>query len=119
MGKVKVFKFNASNGEIEYWATNDLSLTSSDIRETGAKRWRIEEYHRGLKQLTGIERCQSRMARSQRTHIFCSIIAFLSLEKLRLEQAITWYQAKKQIIQEAITAYVKAPTIPLLFDASA
>lgn len=113
-GQVKVFKFIASDGDIEYYATNDLNLSSSDIRRANAKRWKIEEYHRGLKQLCGIEKCQSRTPRSQRTHIFCSIFSFVSLELNRLKQGITWYQAKRQIIQQAITNYLKRPTIRLL-----
>lgn len=113
-GNVKVFKFIASDGDIEYHATNDLNLSSTDIRRANAKRWKIEEYHRGLKQLCGIEKCQSRTSRSQRTHIFCCILAFLSLEINRLKQGITWYQAKKQIIENAITNYLKKPTIQLV-----
>lgn len=115
VGPTKVFKFNANNGDIEYWATNDLSLTSSDISQAGAKRWKIEEYHRGLKQTAGVERCQSRAPRAQRTHIFCSIMAFLSLEKLKLKSSQTWYQIKREIIHTAITNYLKAPTIELAF----
>lgn len=119
VGPTKVFKFIAKNGDIEYWATNKIDSASKDIRQAGALRWRIEEYHRGLKQLTGVERCQARSPRSQRTHIFCAIMAFVSLEKLRLERAITWYQAKRQIIQEALSAYLRAPTIPLAFASTA
>lgn len=119
VGEVKVFKFIAKDGDIEYWATNDLNLLSLDIRTSGTQRWKIEEYHRGLKQLTGIERCQARVPRSQRTHIFCSIMAFLSLEAYRLKANVTWYQAKKLIVDEAITKYLKSPTIPLAFAASA
>lgn len=119
VGPTKVFKLNATNGDIEYWATNDLEATGDDIRQSGAIRWRIEEYHRGLKQTAGIERCQSRTPRAQRTHIFCSIMAFLSLEKRRLTTGITWYETKRQIIREAITTYLKAPTIELAFVANA
>lgn len=119
VGPVKVFKVTARDGDIEYWATNELGHTPQDISDAAAQRWKIEEYHRGLKQLTGIARCQARTPRSQRTHIFCAIMVFVSLEKLRLERAITWYQAKRQIIQEALTTYLHAPTIPLAFVATA
>lgn len=119
VGPTKVFKFMAKDGDIEYWATNDLDLESHDIRQAGALRWKIEEYHRGLKQCTGLERCQARLPRSQRTHIFCSIIAFVSLEKLRLERSISWYQTKRQIIHEAISHYLQTPTIPLAFAENA
>ena len=31
--------------------------------------WSIEEYHRGIKQLVGVERCMVRTAIAQRNHI--------------------------------------------------
>ena len=42
--------------------------------------WAIENYHRGLKQCCGVERCQARSARAQRNHIGMAIRAFLRLE---------------------------------------
>lgn len=119
VGQTKIFKFIATDGDIEYWATNNIHSTSEDIRQAGALRWRIEEYHRGLKQTAGIEKCQSRTSRAQRTHIFCSIMAFLSLERLKLKTGITWYEAKRRIIHEAITTYLESPTIELAFVSNA
>lgn len=112
-GFVKVFLIDFQNGNKEYLATNDLNLSSLDVREAAAQRWKIEEYHRGLKQTVGIEMCQSRTKRAQRTHIFCSILSFLALEKKRLEEHISWYESKRLIIQDALFFYLKQPMIPL------
>jgi hypothetical protein len=90
-GFIKVFKtFSKAKGEVEYLATNKLNITLSDIKTVAAKRWKIEEYHRGLKQTTGIEKCQSRNQRSQRNHIFCSILSFVALEVHRVQRNISW-----------------------------
>lgn len=112
-GQVKVFSIVAPDGKGEYYATNNLNLTVSDIRDASAQRWKVEEFHRGLKQTVGVEMCQSRTARSQRTHIFCSILSFLALEKKRLEEGITWYESKKRIIADALFLYLKQPLILL------
>ena len=40
-------------------------------------RWQIQEFHRELKQLTGIESCQCRQGRIQRNHIACAILVWL------------------------------------------
>lgn len=43
-------------------------MTRLDIKTVFAQRWKIEEYQRGLKQTTGIEKCQrvrKRVAREQ------------------------------------------------------
>lgn len=115
-GFIKVFKtFSQAKGEVEYHATNNLDMTLSDIKTVAAKRWKIEEYHRGLKQTTGVEKCQARSQRSQRNHIFCSIIAFVALERQRIKTGISWYQAKQKIIQYAMRQYMLSPTISLDF----
>lgn len=112
-GQIKVFLIDFPNGIREYMATNYSDLSLSDIRLAAARRWKIEEYHRGLKQTTGIEMCQSTTGRSQRTHIFCSILSFLALEKRRLENGITWYESKRRIISDALFLYLKSPLIML------
>lgn len=60
-----------------------------------------------------VEMCQSTTARSQRTHIFCSILSFLALEKKRLEEGITWYESKRRIISDSLFLYLKQPLIKL------
>ncbi len=115
-GMIKVFKtFSQAKGEVEYLATNKLDMTISDIKTVAAQRWKIEEYHRGLKQTTGIEKCQARTQRSQRNHIFCSVLSFVALEMQRIKKQTSWYQAKQQIIQSAMRQYILNPTISLDF----
>lgn len=113
-GKVKVFKFVRRKPEdIEYLATNDLSLSAPVARNACKCRWRIEEYHRGAKQLTGLANCRFQNQRAQRNHILCSIRALLALEQWRLDRGIPWEEAKQQLIAEAIANYLQNPTIPL------
>jgi len=115
-GMIKVFKtFSQAKGAVEYHATNKLDMTLSDIKTVAAQRWKIEEYHRGLKQTTGIEKCQARNQRSQRNHIFCSIISFVALEVQRRRKQISWYQTKQSIIQHAMRQYILNPTISFDF----
>lgn len=108
-GFVKVFKEVSKTGDVEYRGTNDLNLSKLDVKSIYAKRWKIEEYHRGLKQETGIAKCQSRLQRSQRNHIWCSIHAFLILELHRMKTNISWQEAKLSIAREAIRQYLLNP----------
>lgn len=113
-GWVKVIKRAVNqNDHLGYLATNDLTLSADAIARGYAERWQIEEYHRGLKQTTGIEECQARVARIQRNHIFCSVLAFLTLEVKRITDGTSWYQAKYSIVKDAIRIYLKSPTIYL------
>jgi len=62
---VRLFKLVATNGDIDWVITNDLdeTLTTQVAEDMSDVRWQVEELHRGLKQLTGSERCQCRMGR--------------------------------------------------------
>jgi hypothetical protein len=75
--KVKFFRVTVSTNRTKYVATNDLTQSeTTDVRKVCSQPWKIEEFHRELKQLTGIESCQCRKARIQRNHIACAILVW-------------------------------------------
>jgi hypothetical protein len=108
-GLIKVFKVAAPDGSIEYWATSDLTMTLEQCADHALHMWRIEEYHRGLKQFCGIERAQHRSAKAQRNHIGLALRAFLRLEVHRLRTGVSWFEAKTAIVREAVRAYLAQP----------
>lgn len=103
-GFVLVARIVFKNGDTRYLATNDLSLTDYErLSHEASQRWIIEEFHRGIKQTTGIEKCYSILKRSQLTHIFASFVAFVRLEFERLRTGVSWYEQKAQKIRMGIT----------------
>ncbi len=65
--KVKLLGVTVSSHRTEFVATNDLTQADTDVvQDVCGIRWKIEEFHRELKQLTGVEACQCRKARIQR-----------------------------------------------------
>ena len=106
-GWVLVSKLVYSNGDITCIATNDLSLLEAQTLHGHMEyRWKIETFHRGIKQCCGIERCYSILERSQRNHILCAFLAFLKLEWKRIQTHISWYQQKWSIARMATTQYL-------------
>lgn len=106
-GYVLVCKLADKDGGITYLATSDLSLSDYETYRLHWKhRWTIEEFHRGIKQTTGIEKCCATRAVSQRTHIFASFIAFVKLETARIKEQISWYEQKALINRAATTSYL-------------
>jgi hypothetical protein len=79
-GRIKVFAIAAKDGGIEYWATNDLEMSELTRLELAERVWAVEEYHRGLKQYCGAERCQARGHTARRNHVGLAIRALLRLE---------------------------------------
>jgi hypothetical protein len=112
-GFVKVFKIVTPDGDIDYWATNDLKLGELQRLQFAEFAWAIEEDHRGLKQCCGAERAQVRSSRAQRNHVGLAIRAFLRLELYWFATGISWYEAKLAIIRDAIRVYLAAPRFVL------
>ena len=99
----------AKNGDKTYLASSDLSLTDYDnFINHFNNRWKIEEFHRGLKQTTGIEKCSSIKSTSQQNHIFSSFAAFIKLETKRLKECVSWYEQKAIISRQSTISYLNA-----------
>ena len=112
-GLVRVFRMVAPHGDIAYWATNDLTMTDLTRKPFSECSGRIEQYHRGIKQYTGIERCQVRSATAQRNHIGLALRAFLRVEIDCFQRGIRWFAATRSIIHDALRAYLAKPFILL------
>ena len=112
-GLIKVFRLVATDGDIEYWATSDLDMNDLGRLKFAELSWMIETYHRGIKQVVGIERCQARSATAQRNHIGLAIRAFLRLEHHCWVNGISWYEAKTAIVRDAVRAYIANPIYTL------
>ncbi len=112
-GWIKVFRTVGTNGDAAYWATSHLAMTLEQCAFHALDVWQIEVYHRDLKQFTGIERAQMRLAVSQRNHIGLAIRAFVRLEAHRICTGISCFEAKASIIRDAVRAYLAHPTLIL------
>ncbi len=108
-GWIKVFQRAARNGGVEYWATNNPEKERDELEGYARMMWKVEEYHRGIKQCCGVEQAQVRSAHAQRRHISLALRAFIRLEWQRLHTGLSWYEAKKTIIREAIRTYLAQP----------
>lgn len=114
VGYVRVAKsVDQQNGRVRYLCTSDT--TTKDVSLAYARRWDIETYHRAVKQLTEIANCQARRARSQRNHIFCSLLAFVALQAHALTTNQTIYRVKRSFFDPLIRTYLGRPTVSLAF----
>ena len=78
---VKVFQIISKDGTLEPWATNNLEMDERGRLRLAEASWKIEEYHRGLKQVTNVGGCQFRKALAQRSHIGLALRPFLVFER--------------------------------------
>lgn len=108
-GEIKVFRVRATDGTSEYWATSLNRMRESEREKFALAAWRIEMYHRGLKQQCLIERAQCRRLRPVLNHIGLCIRAFLRLESHCYQEKMSWLEAKTGIIREAVRGYLSNP----------
>ena len=112
-GLIRVFRIVSRDGGTEHWATDDLAMDELTRLGLAERTWAIENYHRGLKQCCGVERCQARAGRAQRNHIGMAIRAFLRLERHFYATGVSWYEAKARIIRGAMRAFIANPLYTL------
>ena len=112
--KVKLFRVAVSTNRTDYVATNDLSQSSTNVVQKVCKiRWKIEEFHREIKQLTGIESCQCRKARLQRNHIACAMLVWIRLKNLAYQTGQTVYKIKHNLLSNYLIKQLKRPSISM------
>lgn len=111
--KVRLFKVVATNGDIDWVITNDLDemLTTQTAEDANGVRWQVEELHRGLKQLTGSERCQCRSGRAQRNHLACCYHAWVSLNVKAKALGQNLYQLHSSLFSDYLRTELRNPRI--------
>jgi len=113
--RVQLFKVVAPNGDIDWIITNsEASLTTDAVQDENTKRWQVEQLHRELKQLTGIEKCQCRKQRAQRNHIACCYQAWLAIKVKAKQLGKTLYALVHDLFYEFLRAELRDPRIPAL-----
>jgi hypothetical protein len=91
--KVKLLGVIVSCDRTEYVITNDNTQDSTDdTQKVCGVRWKIEQFHREVKQTTGIESCRYRKGRIQRNHIACALLVWTRLKQLAHLGCTTIYQ---------------------------
>jgi hypothetical protein len=105
-GDIKVFVVRYCR---KYYATNRLSLSATEVRALYRKRQEVEEVIRVVKSQVSLEGCQAGYQRAfatsprpgegaQEHHIALCLVAYLIVERERLDCGETWRQRKRQLI---------------------
>jgi hypothetical protein len=112
--QLKLFRIALSTQRTEYVVTNDHSQNSADAtRQESAIRWKIEQFHREAKQVTGLESCQCRSQRAQRNHIACAMLVWVRLNQFAQATQTTIYQVKQGLLRDYMRDQLRNPSIPM------
>ena len=112
--RVKLFRLVLSTGRTEYVVTNDLTQDSTgETQKHGSIRWKIEQFHRQAKQVTGLESCQCRKQRAVRNHIGCAMLVWVKLNRVARQRGKTIYQLKQSLLDDYLSQQLLSPSIPM------
>jgi hypothetical protein len=105
-----------SSRRTEWIVTNDppRDSTKDEAQEARGVRWKIEEFRREAKQLTGIEGCQCRTGRIQRNHIACALLVWSRLKNLAYQSGQTIYRIKHGLLRDYLIQQLKNPTVRMV-----
>jgi hypothetical protein len=110
--KLQLFRVLVSTHRTDYLVTNEAELPDTAAAEKESSvRWTIEQFHRELKQLTGVQACQCRLARSQRNHIALAVRAWTCLKQAAHQTKQTVYQLKQGFLDEYMRHELNKPAL--------
>ena len=110
--KGKLFRVVLSTQRTDYVVTNDFAQdTTQAVKDACGLRWKIEQFHRETKQVSGLESCQCRKARIVRNHIGCAILVWVRLKQVAEETEQTIYQVKHGLLSDYLRQQLISPTV--------
>jgi IS4 transposase len=85
-----------------YLVSNDLELFADDFQTLYKKRWSVEEYHKSLKQNASLAKSPTRTVKTQTTHLFASLLAYVKLEKIKFVHKLNHFALKAKLYVAAL-----------------
>jgi len=112
--KVKLFRVVLPTQRTDHIVTNEMEQDNVKVvQDVCAFRWKVEQFHRETKQLTGLEGNQCRKARIVRNHIGCAILVWVQLNRVAVETHKTVYQVKHGLLSDYLRQQLKSPSIQM------
>jgi len=98
----QVFTNEDGSTGVRYLVTNDLTLNADQIITIYQKRWKVEEYHRSLKQNASLAKSPTRTETTQTNHFVASLWSFVKIELLKVQTNKNHYQLKAHLYCSAL-----------------
>ena len=105
-------RFLVSNG----FGSGGVPLSDQDfnnIYKKGCRNgyWSVKEHHKSLKQNAGVAKSPTRTVNTQTNHLFCSILAYIQLEKFKLKTKLNPFELKAKNTKALKATYAELTNI--------
>lgn len=105
---IKDVFINGDDSEaIQYLVCSDLTTTYQQVITLYQRRWKVEEYHRSLKNNAALSKSPASTSRTQINHIFASMVAFFKLEVMKQKTKLNHYALKNSLHLAALKSAFK------------
>lgn len=87
-----------------YLVSSDTSLNQVQLTTIYQRRWKVEEYHKSLKQNASMGKSPTKKPDTQANHFFAAILAYSKLEALKVRHGIGHFRLKAQLYLAGLKA---------------
>lgn len=98
----QIFTNEDGSTGILYLVTSDLTLNYLTLTTIYQKRWKVEEYHRSLKQNASLAKSPTKTVVTQTNHFFAALYAYVKLEMLKVSTKLNHYAIKAKLYLAAL-----------------
>lgn len=98
----QVFTNGDGSTGVRYLVTSDLTLNTDQIITIYQRRWRVEAYHRSLKQNVALAKSPTRTETTQTNHFVAALWSYVKIELLKVRTKKNHYQLKSQLYLSAL-----------------
>jgi hypothetical protein len=100
----QVFKNEAGSEGVLYLVTSDQTLDCERMTAIYQRRWKVEQYHKSLKSNASLANSPTKTIRTQSNHVFCSIHAYVKLERMRIATKLNHFALRSRLSVKAVQA---------------
>lgn len=98
----QVFTNEDNSTGILYLITTDVTMNYDQITTTYQKRWRVEVYHKSLKQNASLSKSPTQTVTTQANHFFAALCAYTKLEMLSVSKKLNHTALKSKLYISAL-----------------
>jgi len=100
----QVFTHQDGSQGVLYLVSRDTTLNQAQLTTIYQRRWKVEEYHKSLKQHASMGQSPTKKPDTQANHFFAAILAYTKLEVLKLRCGMGHFRLKAQLYLAGLKA---------------
>lgn len=87
-----------------YLVCSDETATYEQITTLYKKRWKVEEYHKSLKNNASLTASPTKTVKTQANHVFMSLVGYCKLELFKMKKGMNHFALKATLYTKAMMA---------------